>query len=124
MALNVDSMMTANPPSIPAAGGSTTVTFQASTDHGAGQLTADYAVDPGAAYSIVGPTTLPPTDVSVVPRSYDMPLTFQQTAGGAFSVLVTVTVVEVGTGDTTVGHCLVNVDIGAGAGGAAAPLGS
>jgi hypothetical protein len=121
--LNVEMRMTANPPSIPAAGGSTTVSFTASTDQGAGQLRADYTVAPGAAYRIVGPAALPATAVSVVPQSYDMPLTFQQVSAGAFSVLVTVTVVDVGTGAPTVGHCLVNVDQGAGAAGGAAALG-
>ena len=108
MALNVDPIMTANPPSIPAGGGSTTVTFQASTDEGTGLLTADYAVDPGAGYSVTG--QLGPAGVTVVPRNYDALLTFQPTGGGGGAmIVVTVTVIETSTGAATVGHCLVNV---------------
>jgi hypothetical protein len=119
--LNVNSRITADPKSIAAAGGSTTVTFQASTFSGTGQLQADYAVDGGAGYVLVGSTHLDTAEVSQIPRNYSKPLTLQRTSGGAAVVIINVTVLEVGTGETTPGSCVVTIDLAAGAGGGAAP---
>jgi hypothetical protein len=109
MALNVDFMPSANPPALPAAGGDTVVTFQASTDAGASQLQADYTLSPGVPYVLVGPTQLPATAVSVVPQDYSQPLTLQATGGGAPLVQVNILVSEVGTGATFRRSCVVTL---------------
>jgi hypothetical protein len=111
MALNVDFIVTANPPSLPAAGGSTVVTFQASTDAGDSQLQAAYSLDAGVPYVLVGPAQLPPAPVSVVPQDYPQSLTLQSTGGSAAFVRIKVQVSEVGTGAGFPRSCLVTMQL-------------
>lgn len=110
MALNVDLIVNANPSSLPAAGGPVVVTFQASTDQGASTLQASYSLSPGAPFTLVGPTSLPPTPVSPIPADFDMGLTLQSTGGAAPFVTIHLAVREVGGGPVFARSC--NVTLG------------
>lgn len=110
MAMNVDFIVNVNPTSLPAAGGAVVVTFQASTDFGASQLQVSYSLSPGAPFTLVGPTSLPPTAVSAIPADYDMGLTLKSTGGAAPFVTIQLAVKEVATGEVFPRSC--NVTLG------------
>jgi hypothetical protein len=109
MALIVDFIVTPSPSILPAAGGTTTVTFQARTDQGDGRLSADYALDPEVPYVLVGSTRLPPQPVSSIPRDYAQQLTLQSTGGSAPDLRISVTVLEEGSGQTFPRSCRVTL---------------
>ena len=110
MALNVGFIVAANPPSIPAQGGTTVVTFEASTDQGSSKLTADYSLDSGVPFQLVGPTQLQQSSVSETPRDYPQSLKLQKTgSGSAANVKVNVLVTEVGSGQTFNRSCRVTI---------------
>jgi DNA-binding XRE family transcriptional regulator len=110
MALIVDFIVTANPPSLPAPGGTTVVTFQAQTDQGASQLEADYSLAPGVPYKLAGSTHMPPRAVSAIPQNFSQSLTLQRTGGGFVPfVQIDVEVSEVGSGETFPRSCNVTI---------------
>lgn len=98
MPLDVSNILEVSPSSISAEGGLVHTTFEASTLQGQSRLRADYRLDPGIPYRIVGPASLE-KDVFSDPRNFDQDLMLQATGdtSGVQAVDIFALVREIGT---------------------------
>jgi DNA-binding XRE family transcriptional regulator len=82
MPLDVSNILEVSPSSIPAGGGVVQTAFEASTLEGESRLRAEYRLDPGIPYRIVGPASLE-EDVSSQPQDFNQDLTLEATGDTA-----------------------------------------
>lgn len=81
MSLVVKGTMTASPSSLPPAGGTTTLTFEALSTAGNSRLQATFDTGPGATFEIVGSNSLGSQPVPSTFKSYDKSLVLHPRPG-------------------------------------------